>query len=263
MVQPHSIPVSSTIPSAIFLRKAVSLSAKYNLPFISSPDQSKSEFVIAYTSKGLELLSLHDKTAKATSLLFVDFVHGRCGYRCARDSTIRQPLARAVGIKPGFRPTVLDGTAGLGVDAFVLSSLGCSVTMCERSPVLSALLEDGLERALGDEKTMKIVSEKLLFVPQDSCEYLLASKKSYHTIYLDPMYPQRKRSALNKQTLRIIRILVGDDGDSDKLLSAALQSAANRVVVKRQAKAPYLADIRPTHSVAMKKSRFDIYLTST
>lgn len=263
MVQPHSIAVSSTTESRTVRQKAVTLAARLNLPFTSSPEKCVSEFVLAYTADGLQLFSPPGSAGKGAGLLYVDFVNGRCGYRFARNCTIKQPLARAVGIKSGFRPSVLDGTAGLGVDAFVLSTLGCQVTMCERSSVLGALLEDGLERALRDEKTMKVINEKLLFVAQDSCQYLASCTTSYHTIYLDPMYPHRKQSALNKQALRIIRTLVGDDQDSDMLLKTALQKASNRVVVKRPVKAPYLADLVPTHTVVTKKSRFDVYLTST
>jgi 16S rRNA (guanine1516-N2)-methyltransferase len=132
--------------------------------------------------------------------------------------------------------------------------------MCERSPIIGGLLEDGLSRAAREEKTAGIV-ERLDLVQQDTREYLLNNTETFHTIFLDPMYPHRNQSSLNKQTLRVIRSLVGGDPDSAALLEIALERAENRVVVKRPRKAPLLSEVRPSHVILMKNSRFDIYLT--
>lgn len=255
-----SISVSSTIHSSTILQKVVELAAKLNLPCSSCLAHRSTEFVLTYTHEGLQLLHMPPGTQKSVCLLFVDFVHGKNGYRLAQNCTSKQPIARAVGIKPGFRPTILDGTAGLGADAFVLASLACRVTMCERSPIIGALLEDGLRRAAGEEKTAGIV-ERLDLVQEDTREYLENTTETFHTIFLDPMYPHRNQSSLNKQTLRVIRSLVGGDPDSAALLEIARERAENRVVVKRPRKAPLLSEVRPSHVILMKNSRFDIYLT--
>lgn len=261
MLPLSSISVSSTIISTTILQKAVSLAAKLNLPFVSSIENRSSEFVLAYTHHGLQLLHMPLGSQKSTCLLFVDFVHGKNGFRLAQNCTTKQPLARAAGVKPGFRPTILDGTAGLGSDAFVLASLDCKVTMCERSPIIGSLLEDGLYRAAKEDKTAGIVEERINLVLEDTQEYLLNNTETFHTIYLDPMYPHRDQSALNKQTLRTIRSLVGGDPDGSALLNIAREKAANRVVVKRPLKAPLLTDVKPSHVITMKNSRYDIYLT--
>jgi 16S rRNA (guanine1516-N2)-methyltransferase len=261
MLPLSSISVSSTINSATILQKAVELAAKLHLPFTSSIEHRSSEFVLAYTPQGLQLLHMPLGSRKSICLLFVDFVHGKNGFRLAQNCTIKQPIARAAGVKPGFRPTILDGTAGLGSDAFVLASLDCRVTMCERSPIIGALLEDGLYRATEEEKTAEIVEKRLRLVLEDTQEYLQNNTETFHTIYLDPMYPHRNQSALNKQTLRIIRTLVGGDPDGAALLKIAREKAENRVVVKRPRKAPLLSDVQPSHVILMKNSRFDIYLT--
>ena len=255
--------VSSTIDSSIILQKALALAAKLNIPFAASLEQRTTEFVLAYTSKGLQLLHIPfaPQKQKAICLLFVDFVHGKNGFRLAQDCTSKQPLARAAGIKPGVRPTILDATAGRGVDGFVLASLGCRVMMCERSPILGALLEDGLERATRDQRTAGIVEQRIQLKLGDSRDYLHNTSETFHTIYLDPMYPDRQSSALNKQTLRTIRSLVGGDPDGSGLLETALIKAENRVVVKRPHKAPLLSSFQPSHVIEMKNSRFDVYLT--
>lgn len=256
-----SISVSSTIDSVFFLQKAVDQAKKLGLLFIDRIAQCESDVVLAYTPEGLQLLQPSPGSKKPHCLLFVDFVRGKNGYRLAKDCTIKQPLARAAGIKPGFRPRVFDGTGGLGGDAFVLASLGCQVTVCERSPILAALLEDGLQRAAQENKTAAIVKERLRLVVADSQTYLQQSQEVFDTVYLDPMYPHRHDAALNRQAMRTIRSLVGDDQDSDLLLVLALKQAGNRVVVKRPRPAPPLTEQVPSHSITMKNSRFDIYLT--
>lgn len=261
MHSPLSISVSSTIPSAIFLQKAVDLAKKLQLPLVNQISPSLPDFLLTYTPEGLKLLQILPGSKNPRCLLFVDFVHGKNGYRLAKDCTIKQPLARANGIKPGFRPSVLDGTAGLGGDAFVLACLGCRVTMCERSPIIAALLHDGLHRAAQMEKTSAIINERLRLVVADTQTYLEQCQESYTTVYLDPMYPHRHDSALNSQSMRTLRTLVGDDQDCGLLLNTAIKRAGNRVVVKRPRWAPTLTEQAPSHSIAMKNSRFDIYLT--
>lgn len=255
-----SISVSSTINSGTILQKAAELAAKLNLPFISSIEKRSSEFILTYTQHGLQLLHMPFDSQKSICLLFVDFIHGKNGFRLSQNCTIKQPIARAVGIKPGPRPSILDGTAGLGADAFVMASLGCRVTMCERSTIIGALLEDGISRAAMHEKTAGIVG-RIKLVVEDTQEYLRRQSETFHTIYLDPMYPHKNQTALNKQTLRVIRSLVGDDQDGDTLLETARETAENRVVVKRPQKAPLLSATQPSHAILMKNSRFDIYLT--
>jgi 16S rRNA (guanine1516-N2)-methyltransferase len=260
MLEHDSISVSSTIHSPTILQKAVELAAKLNLPYSSSLDDRSTEFVLTYSQEGLQLRYMPPAAQKSVCLLFIDFVHGKNGYRLAQNCTTKQPIARAVGIKPGFRPTILDATAGLGADAFVLASLACRVTMCERSPIIGALLEDALSRAAKEEKTAGIV-ERLELIRGDTREFLQKQTVTFHTIYLDPMYPHRNQSSLNKQSLRVIRSLVGGDQDSAALLQIALECAENRVVVKRPRKAPLLSEVKPSHVISMKNSRFDIYLT--
>lgn len=255
-----SISVSSTTNSSTLLQKAEELASRLSLPLVSVLDHQSAGLILAYSPLGLQLLYIAESSQKPVCLLFVDFVHGKNGFRLAKNCTIKQPLSRAAGIKSGFRPDILDGTAGLGADAFVLASLGCHVTLCERSPIIGALLEDGLNRATVATKTAGIVARMNLHIG-DTASYLLTTAQNYHTIYLDPMYPHRSQSALNKQNLRVIRTLVGDDQDSRALLQLARKKALNRVVVKRPRLAPLLSDDKPSHVVSMKNSRFDIYLT--
>ena len=154
---------------------------------------------------------------------------------------------------------MLDATAGLGRDAFVLAELGCGVTLIERQLLIAALLEDGLLRAQADPEVAPIVARMcLLCVNAIELMAALASEPP-QVIYLDPMFPHRDKSALVKKEMRLFRPLAGNDDDAPALLAAALKLATHRVVVKRPRKAPAIAGEKPGYVLEGKSSRFDIY----
>jgi 16S rRNA (guanine1516-N2)-methyltransferase len=159
------------------------------------------------------------------------------------------------------RPTVLDATAGLGRDAFVLAALGCEVTLIERHPLVAALLEDGLRRASADSATAAIAARMRLREGDAIALMRDWSGDAPQVVYLDPMFPPRDKSALVKKEMRVFRPLVGDDGDAPALLTAALSLASHRVVVKRPRKALALSigGIVPGYALEGKSSRFDVY----
>jgi len=192
--------------------------------------------------------------------IVIDFVSGKLAYRRKYGHAGGEAISKAVGIKKGKRPTIVDATAGLGRDAFVLATLGCRVHMIERSKVIATLLEDGLRRAEQDEKIGRLLKEKLSLTCGDSREELTHLPFEPEVIYLDPMFPHKGRSALVKKEMRIVQEVVGQNEDADALLNVALSIATNRVVVKRPAYADYLAEIKPQASIKTKKHRFDIYL---
>ena len=121
------------------------LAANLELPIIEFHDpDSASDFDYLFVFDGPKLTLLATNAA-AGGELCVDFSEAKLNYR-AKSSIKDQSIARAVGVKGGKRPSVLDATAGLGKDAFLLASFGCSVSLLERSALIHALLEDGLER---------------------------------------------------------------------------------------------------------------------
>ncbi|HYF97588.1 MAG TPA: class I SAM-dependent methyltransferase, partial [Coxiellaceae bacterium] len=155
---------------------------------------------------------------------------------------------------------VWDLTAGLARDAYVLAHLGCSVTLLERSPIIAALLRDGLIRAeLAGNATVK----KLHLIEQDASQFLQTTTEKPEVIYLDPMFTDLDNSALVKKEMRILRKLVGDDLDAGSLLEQALSFNCKRVVVKRARLAPTLTEIKPSYQLMGKSTRFDVYMGSS
>ena len=122
--------------------RALSLATRLELPF--TPDPEGAALLLAVTDTRLEL---RETGVRAAGPVYVDFAGGSAAHR--RQGSRGGALARAVGLKGGRLPFVLDATAGLGGDASVLASLGATVRLVERSKVVGALLEDGLMRAAG------------------------------------------------------------------------------------------------------------------
>jgi len=208
-------------------------------------------------------LQLIDQDAPDIAPVFIDFVSGKTAYRRKYGHAGGEAISKAVGIKKGNRPNVVDATAGLGRDAFVLATMGCRVHMIERSEVIAKLLEDGLRRAQQDEKIGVLIKEKLSLACGESRNELSKVPFEPEVIYLDPMFPHKEKSALVKKEMRILQEVVGPNDDAEELLKVALNIATNRVVVKRPDHADFLAEIKPTTSIKTKKHRFDIYLANS
>ncbi|MBW7472730.1 class I SAM-dependent methyltransferase [Marinobacter sp. M216] len=189
-----------------------------------------------------------------------EFVTGKMGYRREHGGGAGQMVAKAVGLqKTRATLRVVDATAGLGQDAFVLASLGCEVTLFERNPVIHALLADGLARASLNVDCAPIIARMSLKEGSSLTWLEAAAPGSADVIYLDPMFPHRDKSALVKKEMQVFRSVVGDDTDAEALLEAALGCATYRVVVKRPRKAPTIAGPEPATRIEGKSSRYDIY----
>jgi hypothetical protein len=185
--------------------------------------------------------------------------------RAGQQSTVNRGEARAAW--EGEReeqPEVIDATAGLGADAFHLAALGLEVTMVERVPEIAALLADALERAatgsLGERAREAAARLELERADARSVlEQRMSAGAPPAVVYLDPMYPRQTKSALPGKGMALFRELVGDDADAAALLMLARQAAANRVVVKRPLKAPWLGGQEPTGSLVGNTTRYDLY----
>ncbi|MCL1142809.1 class I SAM-dependent methyltransferase [Shewanella gaetbuli] len=212
-------------------------------------------------------LTLHKRDEPKLDGILVDFVSGAVAHRRKFGGGRGQSIAKAVGLKQGITPTVVDGTAGLGRDAFVLASLGCKVIMVERHPVVAALLEDGLRRAYEDAEIGQWMQQRMSLFHGSSIEALhdaaAKSGEQIDVVYLDPMYPHREKSAQVKKEMRVFQTLVGADLDADGLLPPAYELASKRVVVKRPDYAEDLNNQKPTMVIATKKNRFDVYVKAS
>jgi 16S rRNA (guanine1516-N2)-methyltransferase len=239
---------------ALLLPRARELAHRLKLPLIRPDAFTDYTLALRHTDLGLELF---ETAAPKHPGLRIDLtaIDLRTG---AGNLSKHQPLARAVGPKPR---AVLDATAGLCHDAALLACMGYDVTAIERSPIVHALLDDALARALKHPAFEPICRAHLKLLAGDAKRHMADGDDPPDVVYLDPMYPPKKRaSALARKPVRMLRTLVGDDPDADDLLPIALNCARQRVVVKRHAHAPHLADAAPTHAITSKLVRYDVYM---
>ena len=255
-------PVVAAVDS-VLQKTAQELASALQLTYVgvvSDVKQAVDPLLLWVTFEGFKL---QQTGKKAPGPVWADFVTGAVAHRRKFGGGSGQMIAKAVGIKGGVRPTVLDATAGLGKDSFVLATLGCEVTMTERSPVVHALLADGLARALQDEEVADI-AQRMSLQQANAIEYITQMNQAQRpqVIYLDPMFPHTDKTALVKKEMRIFRDVVGDDHDASGLLEAAIEKAIARVVVKRPRKSPTINERKPSYQLEGKSSRYDIYALS-
>lgn len=240
--------------------RAAALAQQLQLPLVAQPDLNQAEpwDQVLLVSGGE--VSLCATGRKRPGPVKADFTGGAVAHRRQFGGGTGQLIAKACGIKAGIRPSILDATAGLGRDAFVLASLGCRVHMLERSPVVHALLASGLEQAHGDAELDDIL-QRMSLEQADGRQWLeqCPADQVPDLVYLDPMFPHTDKKALVKKEMLAFRELVGYDSDDRELLAAALKVARYRVVVKRARKAPAIEGPAPTYTVDGKSSRYDIY----
>lgn len=183
--------------------------------------------------------------------LKIDFDENKRDYQRTHKGS-GESLARGLGFKDGIR-SVIDLTAGLGIDSVFLAQLGFKVFAVERNPYVAFLL------SMAQQQSQREEIKQIQFVFASSEEFLQNFKfQEPISAYFDPMYPDKKKSALPRQEMVIFREMVGGDTDSGQLLDLALQKPFHKIVVKRPVKAePVIA--KPSYELTSKLVRYDVY----
>jgi len=260
MAMPSSMPlVVVTEPQSNQYSDDVSLAATignaWGFDFAEGKAKPENGFYLEVDSG---VLGLCDADEKKTLPVTVDFASPASLYRKQHGGGRKEAIVKAIGLKGNENWHVIDATPGLGRDAFVLVSVGCKVSMIERSPVVAALLEDGIRRLA---LSFPELAQRMSLHHGNSAEVMQYWKEeSVDAIYLDPMFPHKKKSALVKKEMRLFQQLLGHDPDADALLSPARELATSRVVVKRPNSAEVLAGQKPSMAIESKKHRFDVYI---
>jgi 16S rRNA (guanine1516-N2)-methyltransferase len=242
------------------------LAERLQLPFVDFGLQTAT----CYTHLlwvGIEGLSLGPSGSKPAAATRVDFLDPTLQYRL-RTSGKRQGIGKAVGLDKATGISVLDATAGLGKDALVLAHLGCNVQMLEKSPVIHALLEDGLRRAMADpDQQLASALERMQLFHSDARRWLEDIQEgrnpSPDVIYLDPMFPPRSKSASVKKDIALLQNVLEEETDFPALLESARSCARHRVVVKRPGNKPGKDVPEPTLIVPGKSAHFEVYVNSS
>lgn len=171
-------------------------------------------------------------------------------------------LVRAAKVRDCAEPWAIDATAGLGEDSFLLAAAGFRVSMYESDPTVAALARDALDRAQANPDLADIACRMELF-EEDSVEAMSHLGDTPDVIYLDPMFPERRKSAAVKKKFQLIHHLEAPCQNEGALLAAAISAGPRKVVVKRPAKGPHLAGVKPSHSLAGKAVRYDVIIPAS
>lgn len=239
------------------INPAQELAQQLHIHFLPDPISDaalKYDYLLIFTH---DYLGLQKAGEKKLAPFYIDFLSSKMLYRSKQAGLRKELLARAIGIHPREHPFIIDATAGLGRDSFILASLGFEITMLERSPIIYALLVNAMERAKNDTHIAPII-ERMHLIHANALQWL--EGKRCDVITLDPMFPERKKSSSVKKEMVILQDLLGNDDDSEQLFKLSLTCAAHRIVVKRPRLAENMSGCTPNFSLTGKTSRFDIYL---
>jgi 16S rRNA (guanine1516-N2)-methyltransferase len=257
------IRVDSAMPSEYkptFVDKVAHFAEHFQLnPITQYAPIPEPGLVLTWGEAGLGLCDDNDQKMLP---LQVDFTSPALAYRKDKGGGRNEAIAKAVGVKGQTSLHVVDATAGLGTDSFVLAAVGCHVTMVERTNVVCALLCDGLQR-LHQHAPESDIAQRLGLVCGHAPTVLAngCTQQAVDVVYLDPMFPHKKKSAAVKKPMKMFQTLLGFDEDADDLLTPALALAKKRVVVKRPNYADFLQGQPPSMQIKGKKHRFDVYLS--
>jgi len=185
-------------------------------------------------------------------------IEPRYGEQRSWPASKKGALAQALGRKT---KTIIDATTGWAQDSLHIFRMGYELRCIERSPVMLELLDDGFKRLVQLDwvKNLEITVPEL--ISGNACNVLANLDVKPECIYIDPMFPpKRKKSALAKKSMAVLRDLLGNDEDKEQLFEMAFQIATKRVVVKSPDYAEPLA-AKPSESFSGKLLRYDVYLT--
>jgi 16S rRNA (guanine1516-N2)-methyltransferase len=232
------------------------LAVRLKVSLLNSADLNPNiaqQFFLSWREDGLSLLDRENISKRG---LCVEIGH-RQGEQHSWPIAKSGALAQALGRKT---KTVVDTTAGWGQDSLAMFRMGYEVLCIERSPIMAELLADGFNRL----SKLEWMQQLHLIPPQlhigNAIEILKQLPVQPDSIYLDPMFPpKRKKSALAKKSIMILRDLVGDDVDKEQLFATSFKVAGKRVVVKSPDYADPLGG-KPNESFHGKLLRYDVYL---
>ncbi len=233
------------------------LATRLDIPLISSADLNLNNAQLLFLSWRGGSLSLLDRESINKRGLTVEIEH-RPGEQLSWPIAKTGALARALGRKT---KTIVDATAGWGQDSLAMFRMGYVVLSIERSPIMAELLADGFGRLAKLDWMQQLELTPPHLLTGNAIEILERLPEQPDCIYLDPMFPpKRKKSALAKKAIMVLRDLVGDDMDKEQLFATAFKVAGKRVVVKSPDYAEPLGG-KPSESFHGKLLRYDVYLT--
>ena len=239
--------ISILVKNDLNMEKAQIISKKLNIEIITESN-FKSDLILQLDEDGLALVSDNMK-------LFGDFT--KTIKRIKQSNLEKELLIHAAKIKGKKQDLVaIDATAGMGEDSMLLAAYGFQVKLYENNPIIAELLKDALERAQLIPELKEIVGRMKVF-EEDSILAMQNLDYEPDVILLDPMFPERTKSALIKKKFQILHKIETPCTNEKELLDSAIKANPKKIVIKRPLKGEYLAGVKPNYSVKGNSIRFD------
>ncbi len=236
------------------LKRSIALAEHLQVPLYKEIHKDMPERLFLSWRDGC--LKLLDKELLKKGGLMVE-IEPRKGEQHSWPAPKEGALAQAIGRKT---KTVIDATTGWAQDSLHIFRMGYGLRCIERSPVMLALLEDAMQRLQQLDWVKKLGMPIPKLIAGNAIDLLPQLTNAPDCIYIDPMFPaKRKKSALPKKSMLILRDLLGDDLDRDALFEVAMQTTAKKVIVKSPGYALPLGG-KPTESFKSKLLRYDVYV---
>ena len=231
------------------LEKAKKISKKLKIDVFTDVKKVKdfSDLILQLDENGLSLVSENMK-------LYGDF--SKMIKRIKQSNLEKELLIRSTKIKGKSNLNIIDATAGLGEDSFLLASYGYTVSLYENNPIIAELLIDALERARKIPELEEIASRMKVY-EEDSIIAMANLKHSPDVILLDPMFPERTKSALIKKKFQILHKIERPCTDEFDMLKSAIKANPHKIIIKRPLKGEYLAGVKPNYSIKGNSIRYD------
>lgn len=237
-----------------YQKKSEELSNSLEVPLFFDLDEAEGVRSYLYYKKD-RLYLFNSDSKKEISL---DFVESYTRFYKSKGFAKQNPLVKAVGGHSDEKRCLWDMTAGLCNDSLIFLGLGFEVFAFEREKSVYALSLDALLRTQENE-LLKNIFTHLNIENSDSSGILQENREAPDVIYLDPMYPEKKKSALPSKEMQILQLIASETKMLEEFLLGCIKKARQRVVIKRPLWAKVICQDRLTHSYEGKAVRFDMY----
>ncbi len=270
--------VCSTNKDPEVLERANKLADEIDCPVIEVQDSNKYEAVL-YLSKQGSYLGLNQYGLGCSGDNIISAGWHSLDFLSKAGRRSDQPLLKAVrGSKRplGKKGIILDGTAGLGYDSWLLANFGYQVLAVERNPVLYALLRESLsiaeidypeiagrmriENADANDILYRLIQKKK--DPDMGCNCPWDNWPDPDVIYLDPLFPKEKpEKRAVKKRMRLVRKVLQEEPMDLGLLQRSILVAKRRVVLKRPLKSEIIriGKGQPVSRTLGRAVRYDVY----
>ena len=126
--------------------------------------------------------------------------------------------------------TILDCTGGFARDASILASLGNTVTLIERDPLVMFLLIDAREKIKSDD--IRLIFSRIKIRFGNCIDFLRSTNKHFDCIYFDFMFNINKSALPSKNEQFLREIVKNDINENVDIIHETIQRVESKIIIK-------------------------------